>query len=121
MAFCPTRPPLEHHRDYVTAQFGIEVLGREHDKPFFLAVGFHKPHLPFVAPKRFFDLYKDGIEAPPVKADDLTDVSWPGRRVGGRQASLPGVSFLDRLERRPCSGSAGIEPLQGQHDHSAVI
>lgn len=79
MAFCPTTSPLEHHRDYVTAQFGMEVLSRDHDKPFFLAVGFHKPHLPFVAPERFFELYKDGVEAPPVKAEDLADVAWPAR------------------------------------------
>ena len=28
------------------------------EEPFFLAVGYHKPHLPFVAPKRYFDLYR---------------------------------------------------------------
>lgn len=34
-------------------------------KPFFLAAGFHKPHLPWTAPKRFFDLYpKDKISIP---------------------------------------------------------
>jgi arylsulfatase A-like enzyme len=27
------------------------------EKPFFLAVGFHKPHLPFISPKRYHDLY----------------------------------------------------------------
>ncbi len=80
MAFCPTSSPLEHHRDYVTAQFGVDVLGREHETPFFLAVGFHKPHLPFIAPRKFFDMYLSGIEAPPVRADDLADVSWPARR-----------------------------------------
>ena len=79
MAFCPTTSPLEHHRDYVTAQFGMEVLDRDHDKPFFLAVGFHKPHLPFIAPMRFFERFQDGIEAPAVKTDDLADVSWPAR------------------------------------------
>ena len=34
-------------------------------QPFFLAVGFARPHLPFVAPKRFWDLYgKDDIKEP---------------------------------------------------------
>lgn len=35
------------------------------DKPFFIAVGFQKPHLPFVAPKKYWDLYdKDDIVLP---------------------------------------------------------
>lgn len=34
-------------------------------KPFFLAVGFTKPHLPFVAPKKYWDLYKDQSFAMP--------------------------------------------------------
>jgi iduronate 2-sulfatase len=35
----------------------IEALGELQDRPFFLAVGFHKPHLPFVAPQPYWDRY----------------------------------------------------------------
>lgn len=81
MAFCPTTNPLEDHPDYQVASYGVEVLGRKHDRPFFLAVGIVKPHLPFVCPQRFFDLYPDAIEPPPIKADDLVDIPWSGRAM----------------------------------------
>jgi iduronate 2-sulfatase len=49
--------------DGATADHAIETLREIKGGPFFLAVGFLKPHLPFVAPKRYWDLYDpSGIE-----------------------------------------------------------
>ncbi|WP_462317185.1 sulfatase [Marinilabilia sp.] len=39
------------------AQKAIEIINAKRDKPFFLALGFSKPHDPFVAPKKYFDMY----------------------------------------------------------------
>jgi iduronate 2-sulfatase len=44
-------------QDGATADKAVEVLREVKDRPFFLAVGFLKPHLPFVAPKKYYDLY----------------------------------------------------------------
>lgn len=47
----------EKHGDYKTATKAVDYIERYKDKPFFLAVGFVKPHSPPTAPKKFFDLY----------------------------------------------------------------
>jgi arylsulfatase A-like enzyme len=44
--------------DGQTTEKAIQTLRQIKDKPFFLGVGFLKPHIPFVAPKKYWDLYK---------------------------------------------------------------
>ena len=39
------------------AERGIETLRKIHGEPFFLALGFIRPHLPFIAPKKYWDMY----------------------------------------------------------------
>jgi arylsulfatase A-like enzyme len=52
----------EEYRDGATCAQAIAALKRlsELEQPFFLAVGFEKPHLPFACPKRYWDLYDPG-------------------------------------------------------------
>lgn len=58
-AFESADVPDETYRDGRLARKAVADLKRlkQMDKPFFLAVGFFKPHLPFVAPKKYWDLY----------------------------------------------------------------
>jgi arylsulfatase A-like enzyme len=56
----------ESHGDYKTATRAVELLEELKDKPFFLAVGFTKPHSPPTAPQKLFDLYDPAkIPLPP--------------------------------------------------------
>ena len=81
MNFSPTLNPLEDHHDYRNTSFGVNVLESEHDKPFFLAVGIIKPHLPFTCPKRFFDLYPEVVKPPRINEDDWSDIPPVGKAM----------------------------------------
>lgn len=97
--------PDEATYDGRVAAEAVRLLGELKNVPFFLAVGFWKPHAPFNAPKRYWDLY-DRDRLPPL------DPSWP---VGAPQiAGHASIEVLGPLkERRPLSAEQIAEMRHG--------
>ena len=63
------------HADGMAAEAAIGFLKRNHKRPFFLACGFVRPHVPLVAPAKYFDLYeRESMSIPKVPDGDLDDV-----------------------------------------------
>lgn len=121
------------HSDGRTAAKAVELIGKHAGKPFFLAVGFVRPHVPFVAPKNYFEpfLPYDKLSLPPKIAGDWDDIPKAGinyktsvnmkmderrqkKAVGGYYASVAYMDaqvgkMLDALEK------------SGQADNTIVI
>lgn len=74
--------PQKIQQDTEQANRAIAFLKEAHDQPFFLSVGFWRPHSERIVPKRYFDQYPlESIKIPEsYRADDLEDVPAPGRR-----------------------------------------
>ncbi|MCP9236541.1 sulfatase [Lewinella sp. JB7] len=67
------------HADGLTAERASELLRTRRDKPFFLAVGMVRPHVPFVAPSAYFDPYPYAeIDLPEKVPGDWDDIPAPG-------------------------------------------
>ncbi len=101
----------EEHTDGKVATETIRLLEAHKDKPFFIAAGFYKPHCPYIAPQKYFDLYPlDKITLPEI-ADNFRDTvpkpalastsPWPYLGVTpdearqGKQAYYAAISFVD--------------------------
>jgi arylsulfatase A-like enzyme len=113
--FAPLDCKDEDISDWGIADYGIEQLGKKHDKPFFLTIGFHKPHMPWNVPQKWYDMHPlDKIELPPhlEGGKDLEDIPPAGVAMAkpdgdhaamlksGRwkeavQAYLATISYLD--------------------------
>lgn len=100
------------HSDGIGATEAVRLLERfkKNAEPFFLAVGFYRPHTPYVAPKKYFELYPlDQIILPKLSADDLTrtpaaayasalpeqDAATDDQRRLAIQAYHASISFMD--------------------------
>jgi len=101
----------EQHTDGKVAAQAIEMLENHKDKPFFIAVGFYRPHCPWITPKKYFDLYPlDKITLPEITPETEKDYPplalastkpWPYAGVGAENAReckrgyYASISFVD--------------------------
>lgn len=81
----------------------IQAAKERSGEPFFIAVGFLKPHLPFVAPKKYWDLYRPtdfklpSIQVPPEGAPEFAPTTWGELRA---YSDIPKVGPLTDEQKR---------------------
>lgn len=68
------------HSDGKTAEKASQLIGEHADEPFWLGVGFVRPHVPFVAPRSYFEPFKpyDQLDLPQRLAGDWDDIPKAG-------------------------------------------
>jgi arylsulfatase A-like enzyme len=85
--------PEEEMPDYKLVSWAIDRMQEPHGRPLFLAVGIVKPHLPWYAPKKYFDMYpKEKLVLPKVPDHDLDDIPPIGLRMARPQGDHKAVT-----------------------------
>ena len=89
----------QHQADRVGADRAKEFIGSRGQKPFFMGLGFVRPHVPLVAPARFFDLYPLSQIVPVTNvAGDRDDIPKASEIAINTRANDMGMNDADKRE-----------------------
>lgn len=90
----PINLPDSAMSDYKIAEWAVDKLDDKHDKPFFMSVGFVRPHVPWHVPPKWFDLFDETkIVLPAYKSDDFNDIPENSKRLHEIPA-MPNTEWL---------------------------
>ena len=101
--FSPLAGSDQEMPDHQVVDWCIDKLHEESDRPFFIACGLVKPHMPFSVPKKWFDQFPlDEIQLPPWTPSDLDDLPPAGvkmaRPEGDHQAILDSGRWKEAVQ-----------------------
>jgi arylsulfatase A-like enzyme len=72
----------EEMPDYYSAEWAINQLNKKQERPFFLAVGLVRPHVPWHVPQKWYDVFpKNNLSFPPYLPNDLDDIPPLGLQI----------------------------------------
>ncbi len=78
--------------DVKNVDWAISELQKPHDKPFFLACGFTKPHMPWYVPQKYFDLHpRENIILPETLDNDRDDLPYWGKKFAQEVHDVSGA------------------------------
>lgn len=86
----------EKMNDYKMVSYAIDELKKEHDKPFFLACGIYRPHMPWQVPGKYYNMFPiSDIQLPEHRADDLKDIPPAGLKMGKPEGDHATITRTD--------------------------
>lgn len=111
----PTTNPDEVEGDGRRARLAVKVLEAKRDQPLFLALGLVRPHVAWVAPQKYFDMYPvEQIKFTPAPADDTKDI--PAIAIKNRPQALPGLMLAGREP-----GGFSADPAEARRGIAAYL
>jgi arylsulfatase A-like enzyme len=99
IAWGPFSTPDSMTYDARSVQWVSDRINKKHDKPFFLACGIFRPHIPWFNPQEYFDKHPlDKVQIPQIREDDMDDVPTIGKNIAYSTTNFTKEDDLNNID-----------------------